>query len=146
MPEAKNFFKEEQVLALGAAITAAELSTSGEIRVHMEDLCTGSPVERATKVFQKLRMHRTRLRNGVLFYLAVKDKKFAIVGDQGIHEKVGADFWDEVKGKMLERFMKEEFTEGLCEGIGMAGNKLQHHFPFTKGDKNELENVISFSK
>ena len=98
----------------------------------------------ATKVFEKLGMHNTELRNGVLFYLAVEDKKFAILGDKGINEAVPSDFWNIVKNLMIEEFKKEEFTVGLCQGIELAGDKLKNHFPYQKEDKNELSNDISF--
>jgi uncharacterized membrane protein len=88
-------------------------------------------------------MHKTELRNGVLFYLAVTDKKFAILGDKGINEKVPENFWDNIKELMLDHFKKQQFTEGLCKGIEMAGEKLKTHFPLQSNDKNELTNEIS---
>jgi uncharacterized membrane protein len=89
-------------------------------------------------------MHKTALRNGVLFYLAVDDKKFAIVGDKGINDTVPKGFWDEVRDTMLAHFKNQEFTEGLCKGIEMAGVKLKTHFPLQKDDTNELSNDVSF--
>ncbi len=140
----KTFFTEIQQKSIQLAIESAELNTSGEIRVHIDSKCKGDVMKVATKVFEKLGMHNTELRNGVLFYLAVEDKKFAILGDKGINEAVPSDFWNIVKNLMIEEFKKEEFTVGLCQGIELAGDKLKNHFPYQKEDKNELSNDISF--
>ena len=91
-------------------------------------------------------MHRTAQRNGVLFYLAVADRKFAIIGDKGINEKVPEGFWDSIRDVMSRHFQKKEFTEGLCLGIEMAGEKLKAHFPYEEGDVNELSDDVSFGK
>ncbi len=140
----KTFLTEIQQKSIQLAIESAELNTSGEIRVHIDSKCKGDVMKVATKVFEKLGMHNTELRNGVLFYLAVEDKKFAILGDKGINEAVPSDFWNIVKNLMIEEFKKEEFTVGLCQGIELAGDKLKNHFPYQKEDKNELSNDISF--
>ena len=103
-------------------------------------------LDSATGVFHKLKMTATKQRNGVLFYVAVKDQKFAILGDKGINEKVPADFWDHIKNTMLAHFKKQEFTEGLRKGIDMAGEKLKVHFPLLDDDTNELINDMSFGK
>lgn len=120
------------------------MNTSGEIRLHVEPHCSGDTYERAKKVFGELGMHATELQNGVLFYLAYADKKFAIVGDKGIHEKVSQQFWDAEKQLLLEHFRKGAFTEGLCAAILMAGEKLKQYFPRDVHDTNELSNDISF--
>src|ERR1043166_6123709 len=114
---ARTFFTTEQQQEIRRAIVRAELNTSGEIRVHIDDKCPEDVLDRAASTFQKLKMTRTELRNGVLFYLAVVDRKFAILGDKGINEKVPADFWDSIKEEMQVHFRKEKFTEGLCRGI-----------------------------
>ncbi len=130
-----------------AAIKEAELQTSGEIRVHIDYRCKGDVLDRAATVFAKLEMHKTELRNGVLFYLALKDKKFAILGDIGINAKVPEGFWEEVKLKMLDYFKRGELVDGLIEGIKMAGEKLKAYFPYKEGeDINELPDEISFGK
>src|SRR4051812_9161714 len=98
---AKNFFSTEQQQSIRNAITGAELNTSGEVRVHIDDKCLEDVLDRAADTFHKMKMDRTELRNGVLFYLAVEDRKFAILGDKGINEKVPADFWDNIKEAML---------------------------------------------
>ena len=142
----KSFFSAEQVKAIESTIKSAEQNSSGEIRVHIENHCNVEPLFRATKVFHKLKMHKTDLHNGVLFYLATKDKKFAIVGDAGIHKNVPEGFWDLVRDKMLTQFKQEKFTEGLCEGIAMAGQELKKYFPHSSSDKNELSNEVTFGK
>jgi uncharacterized membrane protein len=127
------------------AIREAETNTSGEIRVHVEDHCPIPKVfDRATEVFSILGMHKTAERNGVLFYLALKDHQFSILGDEGINTKVPANFWEEIKDHMQKQFRDHNFTEGLCEGILMAGQQLKHHFPYKRDDRNELPNDISF--
>ena len=140
---AKNFFTQDQKLAITKAITQSELQTSGEIRLHIDSNCEVNVLDSATLIFRKLKMHKTELRNGVLFYLAVTDKKFAILGDKGINEKVPENFWDNIKELMLDYFKKQQFTEGLCKGIEMAGEKLKTHFPLQSNDTNELTNEIS---
>jgi uncharacterized membrane protein len=141
---ARTFFTEDQLLSIHNAIAAAELKTSGEIRVHIDEKCKGEVLAQAAIIFSDLKMDKTELRNGVLFYLAVSDKLFAILGDKGINEKVPADFWDNIRDTMLNHFKKDEFTEGLKKGIEMAGEKLIAHFPFERHDLNELENDITF--
>lgn len=146
MSSSKNFFSSEQVKQIEIAIQSAEKNTSGEIRVHIEDKCKGDAVECATNFFQKLGMHKTELRNGIMFYLAVKDKKFAVIGDEGINKNVPAGFWDLVRDKMQEQFKQEKFTEGLCEGIKMTGIELKKYFPLSSSDKNELSNEVTFDR
>ena len=143
---AKKFFTEVQKSVIQKAIADAELNTSGEIRVHIDDKCKEDVLDKAANVFHSLKMDATDLHNGVLFYLAVEDHKFAILGDKGIDEKVPADFWDHIKLEMLEHFKKHEFTEGLTKGINMAGGKLKTHFPLLHNDTNELSNDVSFGK
>jgi len=144
MASAAKFFNNDQKIAIEEAIGKAELNTSGEIRVHIENNCKGDVLQTAVAVFKKLKMHETELRNAVLFYLAIKDRKFAIYGDKGIHELVPENFWNDVKEKMSEQFQSGRFTEGLCAGIEMAGLHLKSNFPHQINDKNELSNDISF--
>ena len=143
---AKKFFTEKQRSFIEKAIADAELNTSGEIRVHIDDTCKGDVLDCAANMFHKLKMNKTQLRNGVLFYLAVSDQKFAILGDKGINEKVPADFWNNIKEEMLSHFKQQQFTEGLSKGIEMAGEKLKTHFPLQINDRNELSNDMSFGK
>ena len=140
----QNFFSEDAKSRIVAEVKAAEKETSGEIRVHIENRCKGDVLDCAAFVFEKLKMHKTELRNGVLFYLAVKDHKFAILGDAGINAAVPDNFWDEVKERMFAEFKEGRFTEGLIKGIQMAGIKLKEFFPYQQDDVNELSDDISF--
>ena len=138
-----HFFTREQRKRISLAIREAELNTSGEIWVHLERQCKGEVLDRAAYLFEKLGMHKTALRNGVLFYLAVDDHKFAILGDAGINSVMEENFWDEIRNKVMEEFSEERFAEGLETGILMAGEKLKEHFPYQEGDVNELPDEIS---
>ena len=142
--KAKELFTEELQKQVVAAIETAELNTSGEVRVHLDDKCKGEVLDRAAHVFEKLEMHKTEQRNGVLFYLAVEDKKFAILGDAGINQKVPDNFWEEIKSDVISNFKKGDFAGGLSSGIVKAGEQLKAHFPYQEDDVNELDNEISF--
>jgi uncharacterized membrane protein len=144
--KASTFFTEEQQAQILASVREAEKDTSGEIRVHIETSFEGDVLDRASWVFNKLGMQKTAERNGVLFYLAVSNRKFAIIGDAGINSKVPAGFWDEISEHLMKRFKEGKFTEGLSEGIILAGKQLQTHFPYRKDDVNELSDEISFDK
>jgi uncharacterized membrane protein len=140
-----NYFSENEKQLIVQAIEKAEKRTSGEVRIYIESHCTKDPVERAQEVFQTLKMYETAARNGVLVYLAMKDKKLAIFGDEGIHQKVGDVFWNEEVAKMLSHFNKNNFTTGITEIIHSIGEALVTHFPFDeKGDSNELSDEIIF--
>jgi uncharacterized membrane protein len=144
--KASSFFTREQQAVILAAVKEAEKNTSGEIRVHIETKCSGDVLDRAAWIFGKLGMHKTEERNGVLFYLAVEDKKFAVIGDGGINAKVPEGFWDKIKDHLRKEFSAGKFTEGLADGIIMAGEQLKSHFPYQKDDVNELSDEISFDK
>ncbi len=144
--KASSFFTKEQQAHILASVREAENETSGEIRVHIETSFEGDVLDRAAWVFNKLGMHKTAERNGVLFYLAVGNRKFAIIGDAGINYKVPAGFWDEISDLLMKRFKENKFTEGLSEGIILAGKQLKTHFPCRKDDVNELSDEISFDK
>jgi uncharacterized membrane protein len=146
MIKAEDFFTKENKEKIVAAIKSAEKDTSGEIRVHLENNHKGDVLDRAAFLFKKLRMHNTEKRNGVLFYLAVNDRKFAIIGDAGINAVTPENFWDVIKDKMLSFFKEEKFTEGLVSGIAMAGEALKKYFPYKSDDVNELSDEISFGK
>jgi len=141
---AVNFFSKEKKEQIKAAVKEAETNTSGEIRVHIDNHCKEDVLDRAAWWFAKLEMHKTEKRNGVLFYLAVKDHKFAILGDAGINAVTPDDFWDNIKEKMLGHFTEGAFAAGLSEGILMAGEALRSHFPYQDDDVNELSDEISF--
>jgi uncharacterized membrane protein len=140
----RKYFSEKDKLQITNAIRAAELTTSGVIRVHIEKHCREDVLDRASHIFKKLEMHKTELRNGVLFYLAVSDHKFAILGDAGINQKVPDNFWEEIKEKMAEKFKDGRFAEGLSQGIRMAGEQLKSHFAYQEDDVNELSDEISY--
>lgn len=142
--EIKDFFTDIQKRDIQLAIENAELNTSGEIRVHLAKNCKEDVLKKSKKVFEKLKMHQTDLRNGVLIFLAIEDRKISILGDKGINDLVEPDFWDSIKNNMVDQFKKEQFTVGLCQGIEMIGVKLKNHFPYQKDDVNELTNDISF--
>jgi len=142
--KASKFFSKDQQLQILTAIREAEESTSGEIRIHIETSCSEDVLDRGAWLFIKLGMHKTAARNGVLFYLAIKERKYAILGDAGINAIVPEDFWDNVNMLLQKNFIKGKFTEGLVEGIFMAGQQLKIHFPHMKDDINELPDELSF--
>lgn len=143
---AKSFFSTEQQRQIVEAIKTAELNTSGEIRVHVENHCKGDVLDRSVMVFNTLKMKKTAARNGVLIYLAVADKKFAIIGDEGINVLVEHDFWNDVKDEMSRHFREGDFTGGVVNGILRVGEKLKAFFPYQNDDVNELPDDISFGK
>lgn len=145
MPTAKYFFSEEEQQRIVQAIRDAENDTSGEIRIHLEDSAKPNALERAQLLFVKLGIHDTAQHNGVLIYLAVNDKQFAIVGDSGINAVVPIDFWDSVRDTMQQHFRGGAFCEGLCAGIHAAGEKLKTFFPHQDDDINELSDEISYT-
>lgn len=143
MSKVEDFLTQEEEQAVVEAIRLAEKNTSGEIRVHIEKKTSIDPFKRAMEVFHLLKMDETELKNGVLIYLAVKDKTFVICGDKGINELVPDDFWDCTRDLMTTNFKNGNYKQGLVEGIQRAGNQLQKFFPYQEGDKNELSNEIS---
>jgi uncharacterized membrane protein len=144
--DARHFFSDEEKERIIEAIRTAESETSGEIRVHLSsDSCRSGILNCAARWFEKLKMHKTELRNGVLFFLSVKDRQFAIIGDAGINSCVPEDFWEDIKNRMSARFKDGLFAEGLDEGIRIAGNRLKAHFPRQTDDVNELSDDLSFS-
>ena len=141
---ARDFFSPEEQKAITKAIAEAEHKTSGEIRVHIENTLSGDVLDRAAFLFKQLGMSKTGQRNGVLIYLAVKSRQFAIIGDNGIHKVVPENFWDQIKHKMLYDFREARFTEGLVTAILSAGEQLKKHYPYLENDQNELPDEISF--
>ena len=139
----KFLSKEDQELVV-KAIGEAEKNTSGEIRLHIEDKCKEDLMDHAAFVFEKLEMHQTELRNGVLFYVSIQPHGFAILGDTGINQKVADNFWDEIKEHVISNFKEGNYAKGLSDGIIMSGEQLKKHFPFQTDDVNELSDDISF--
>ena len=144
MSNAINILNREEDRRVVEAIKQAELNTSGEIKVHIENRCKGDVEERSIAVFNRLKLNETKLRNGVLIYLSVKDHKFAILGDEGINNVVEEGFWNDVKDLMLNHFREGRFTEGLEQGIQRCGEKLKTYFPYQTDDINEIPDEISY--
>jgi len=142
--KASTFFTKEQQLQIQDAIKEAEGKTSGEIRVHIETSLSGNVLDRAAWIFRQIKMHETEDRNGVLFYLAVRNKEFAVIGDAGINSKVPDGFWDVIKNVLMRNFREGKYSGGIIEGVLMAGRQLQEHFPHSRDDVNELPDDISF--
>jgi uncharacterized membrane protein len=143
----KEFFTEDEKQRIVKAIEAAELRTSGEVKLHVESKCKAGVLDRAAEVFAELDMHKTAARNGVLIYVAMEDHKFAIIGDAGINAAVPSDFWDKTKDGMRELFKAGKILEGVVFGISEAGVQLEKYFPHDgQNDTNELSNDISFGK
>lgn len=141
---AKNFFTQQEQELVVDAIKKAELNTSGEIRVHIENYCFGNSLQKAEKVFAKLGMQATKDRNGILIYIAAVSRKIAIVGDTGIHQKLSKDYWDKIVNSIVESFRNNKKAEGLAAGIIDCGEQLKKYFPYQSDDKNELSDSISF--
>ncbi len=141
----KEFFTKTQQEQIVEAIRLAEDNTSGEIKVHVEQRCPQPDVlERAKEVFVTLNLNKTQSRNGVLVYLSIDDRKFAILGDQGIDSRLPGEFWQNTKDTMRSYFQRGELVEGLSEGIRMVGEQLKQLFPYQQNDINELPDDISF--
>ncbi len=145
MSAEKEFSQDDRKKIL-ASIKEAELNSSGEIRLFIEDVCSDNVLDRAAFIFKKLNMDKTKHRNGVLFYLAFTSRQFAILGDAGIHSNVHKDFWHDIKHEMQHHFTEGDFVAGLNKGIRMAGEALKKNFPHQKNDKNELPDDIVFGK
>jgi uncharacterized membrane protein len=137
-----SYFSEESKLSIKEAIERAEKQTSGEICVYLDKHCNTDPMKKALAQFHKMKMSKTKLRNATLIYLATEDKVFAILGDKGIHDKVGQDFWDQSKAIMKDHFIKGEVIPGIVKAIEQIGTALKTYFPYEEGDINELANDV----
>ncbi len=144
MKTARNFFTQEDQVRFVAAIALAEELTSGEIRLRIENFCFGNEVKRAEKVFTSLKMHETKERNGVLIYVSVFNRKIAVVGDIGIHQKLGDEFWQKVVNELIKKFKANDKAKALLDCIRECGEQLAKFFPRKEDDTNELSNTISF--
>jgi len=152
MPKVEDFLSSEDQAAVIGAIRISEKNTSGEIRVHLESHSNPpntkineqkDAIDRAEEVFNMLDMQNTKESNGVLIYVAVEDRTLVIMGDKGINDKVGQDFWESTKDIMINHFKNGEIKLALVNGILKAGEQLKKHFPHQKDDKNELPDDIS---
>ena len=143
MSKVEDFLTKEEEQEIVQAIQIAEKDTSGEIRVHIEKTTSMDTYDRAMEVFHELKMDETELKNGVLIYLEVEDRRFVICGDKGINDVVQDDFWNCTRDIMVAEFKKGDFKQGLIDGVTRAGEQLQYYFPWQEGDSNELSNEIS---
>lgn len=141
----RQFFSAEEQARMVAAIKAAESHTSGEVRVFVETKCSYvDPVDRAQEIFFSLKMENTKDRNAVLLYMAMDDHQLALFADEGIYQRLGADYWKHETKKILSSFTKNDYTGGICEVVEDIGDALKEQFPYEKSDKNELPDEIIF--
>lgn len=146
MENIHDFLTESDELEIVQAITKAELNTSGEIRIHLENQSDLEAFKRATQVFQELNMANTQNRNGVLFYICAHPRSFVILGDQGIDALVKSEnFWESTKQIVIDHFKQGNYKQGLIDGVTKAGKKLQDLFPANQINTNEISNEISKS-
>ncbi len=129
--------------AVARAAAEAERLTSAEIRVHLDHSCDGDALQQAIKVFERLGMHNTAARNGVLIYVSVTDRKLAVIGDRGIHERVGEAYWQGLVAAVRARMRQQQPRDGLIHAIAEVSRELGRHFPRRPGDTNELSNEVS---
>jgi uncharacterized membrane protein len=143
----KEFFTAEQQQQMVAAIQNAEKNTSGEVRVFVESKCKYvDAVDRAKEIFFSLKMEQTKDRNAVLLYLALDDHQLALFADEGIYQKLGAEYWNKEVRKIITAFTKNDYTGGICIVVNDIGEALKYHFPYETTDKNELPDEIIFGK
>ena len=144
----KEFFTAEEKQLIVEAIHVAERMTSGEVRVFVENHCSYmDAIDRAAELFFRLEMNKTDDHNAVLVYVAMKDKQLAVLGDEGIHKKVGDDYWNKQVRMMIQNFNRDNYAAGLKEVVTDIGEALTKHFPYNnKTDKNELPDEIVFGK
>jgi uncharacterized membrane protein len=141
----KEYFTPEQQQLMVEAIQKAEKNTSGEVRVFVEGKCNYvDAVDRAKEIFFNLKMDQTKDRNAVLFYIAMDDRQLALFADEGIYQRVGAQYWNDEVRKIISAFTKENYTDGICRVINNIGIALQNEFPYQSDDKNELPDEIIF--
>ena len=141
----EKFLSIDEQRSIADKISEIEQETDAELRVHVESFCKIDPVKRAVKVFNELDMHKTKNRNAVLFYIAIKDHKLAVWGDEGINNELGQAFWQEEIEILLNHFKDSEYFQGLMLAIDKVSIKLKELYPFT-GFKNELSNEISIGQ
>ncbi len=143
----KKFFSSEEQQLIVSAIQNAERSTSGEVRVYVESRCSYmDALDRAVEIFAQMGMQATEERNAVLVYVALKDHQLAVFGDEGIHRKVGYEYWNTEVKKMIMDFNRDNYAKGIAGCVEDIGQALQHFFPYTDKDKNELSDEITFGR
>ena len=141
----RAFLSEDDLAAVTRAVAEAEAHTSAEVRVHLDHSCGGDALHRAIKVFEKLGMHKTAARNGVLVYISVTDRKLAVIGDKAIHERVGEAYWQGLVAAVRDRLSQQQSRDGLIHALAEVGRELGRHFPRRSADKNELSDEVSLS-
>ena len=141
----RSFMSEADLEAVARAVGEAERQTSAEIRVHLDHRCRGAAMPRAIEIFEALGMHATSAKNGVLIYVAVTDRKLAVIGDQGIHERVGEAYWQEIVASMLGHLREARPRDGLIDAVRGVGEALRSHFPRGRDDRNELSDDVSIA-
>jgi uncharacterized membrane protein len=142
-----QYFTAAEMEAIVQAIRAAEKQTSGEVRVFIESRCSYvDPVERAKEIFFELKMEKTKDRNAVLLYIAMRDRQLALFADEGIYEKCGQAYWEMEVKVMLQNFKDNAIAKGIIDCVSHVGQTLKEKFPFEKTDKNELPDEIIFGK
>ncbi len=141
-----KIFDKQACLRIENAIEQAETNTSGEIHVHVAKHSKPQVIDSAIETFNALGMQNTRLRNGVLFFFATKDRRFAVIGDKGINDIVGQNFWDDIVKTISQAFATGTPIDGICQSILLCGDKLRQFFPPLPDDTDELPNEVSFSK
>src|SRR5687767_14415710 len=143
----KQFFSPEEQRLIISAIQNAERCTSGEVRVYIESRCSYvDALDRAIELFGQMGMHATAERNAVLVYVAIKDHQLAVFGDEGIHRKVGTEYWNEEVRKMIGDFNRDDYAKGIAGCVEDIGQALQQLFPYTDKDTNELSDEIQFGR
>ncbi|MDP1675370.1 MAG: TPM domain-containing protein [Bacteroidota bacterium] len=146
----KNILTREEMTKIAAVILEVEKETIGEIRVNIQKIRPFrdrklSVYELAIKKFYELGMDKTKDKTGVLIYILLSDKKFQIIGDEGINKKVSKEFWDVLAMKMAEYFRINKFVEGISHTVKEVGVILKKEFPMKSGDTNELSNEVVIS-
>ena len=144
----KQLLSEEETRLIVKAIRHAEQRTSGEVRVFVESRCSWvDAIDRAVELFFKLQMDKTENRNATLVYVAIKDRQLAVFGDEGIHQKVGTAYWNNVVSEMLQSFNRLDYAKGIADCVIQIGDALTTHFPYERDtDKNELPDEIVFGR
>jgi len=142
----KEFFSHDEKELILQAIRNAEQQTSGEIRVYVENHCRFvDPMDRAAEIFFGLKMDQTAERNGVLVYIALRDRQLAVLGDEGIHKAVGKEFWEKEVAEMIHEFHADHYATGIAKVVGEIGEALRENFPYVgEKDRNELPDDIVF--
>jgi uncharacterized membrane protein len=143
----RNLFTEEEQARIIREIRKAESRTSGEIKVFVENKCSYmDALDRAVELFAEMNLDKTRERNAVLIYVALKDHQLAIFGDEGIHRKVGQAYWHQEVMRMIADFNREDYAAGIAHCVEDVGAALIEHFPYAAGDRNELSDNIEFGR